>query len=285
MIKLPENKPRELQPTHNIKLFLYGEPYTGKTTFASKFPNPLILSTDGNYKFLTTPALDVNNLTDWKELIDVLAKKDNDYETIIIDVVDHLIDMVRDDILSAYNITHESDLPHGKGWHMVKKPIYTILRKIVALPYNIIFIGHSQHYTETDRIGRDISYINSSLSEKVSNVIKGLVDGTFYVAKETEKEKDEDGNEHIITKYKMYLNTIDDMLKMGSRILFKDNIIDLDYDLFIDLYKDAVINPVKEVVIEKPKKKEIKPLSPMKPKADKPKTEKPKNKADLSQFD
>ena len=74
MIKLPENKPRELQPTHNIKLFLYGEPYTGKTTFASKFPNPLILSTDGNYKFLTTPALDVNNLTDWKELIDVLGR-------------------------------------------------------------------------------------------------------------------------------------------------------------------------------------------------------------------
>ena len=107
----------------------------------------------------------------------------------------------------------------------------------------------------------------------------------FYTNIKTEKEKDGDGNEHIITKYKMYLNTIDDMLKMGSRILFKDNIIDLDYDLFIDLYKDAVINPVKEVVIEKPKKKEIKPLSPMKPKADKPKTEKPKTKADLSQFD
>ena len=49
MVTLPENKLKK--PTDEIgrmKVWIYGQPYSGKTTFADSFPDPLILSTDGN---------------------------------------------------------------------------------------------------------------------------------------------------------------------------------------------------------------------------------------------
>lgn len=277
MLKLPENKPRELEPTSKMKLFIYGEPYTGKTVFASQFPKPLILSTDGNYKHITTPVVDIDNNTNWNELIDLLAKKDNDFETIIIDLVDHLIDMVRDDILGNYSISHESDLPHGKGWNLVKKPIYTILRKIVSLPYNIIFIGHSNNFSNVDKMGRETNYINSTLPEKTSNVIKGLVDCTLYTAIEKEETKDESGNRIITTHYKLYLNAVDDGIKMGSRALFAENIIDTNYSKFIELYTQANLTPATEIVIKKPDPKALKPLKKL-PQEDIPQKDIPQKK-------
>ena len=44
---LPENKKRDVQTSKKVKLYLYGSPMSGKTTFASGFPEPLILNTDG----------------------------------------------------------------------------------------------------------------------------------------------------------------------------------------------------------------------------------------------
>jgi len=54
---LPKNKPVK-QVRKKKTIWLYGEPYTGKTTFASQFPNHLFLTTDGNIRELMTYAAD-----------------------------------------------------------------------------------------------------------------------------------------------------------------------------------------------------------------------------------
>ena len=35
-----------------IKMLVYGEPGVGKSVFASQFPKPFFLTTDGNYEWL-----------------------------------------------------------------------------------------------------------------------------------------------------------------------------------------------------------------------------------------
>ena len=63
MITLP--KPQKLEPKaqpHNF--FIWGAPMSGKSYFASFFPNPIILNTDGNSDQGTAPAFQIRNLRD-----------------------------------------------------------------------------------------------------------------------------------------------------------------------------------------------------------------------------
>ena len=63
MIVLP--KPKKLEPKaqpHNF--FIWGAPMSGKSYFASFFPNPIVLNTDGNSDQGTAPAFQIRNLRD-----------------------------------------------------------------------------------------------------------------------------------------------------------------------------------------------------------------------------
>lgn len=48
MFQLPKNEPVKMEKTENLKIILFGEPMTGKSTFATGFPNPIVISTEGN---------------------------------------------------------------------------------------------------------------------------------------------------------------------------------------------------------------------------------------------
>ena len=48
---LPENKKVLRDSTQSVKMWIYGEPNIGKTTFANQFPDALMINTDGNIKY------------------------------------------------------------------------------------------------------------------------------------------------------------------------------------------------------------------------------------------
>lgn len=52
---LPKNERRDLNATKKKVVWLYGAPFSGKTFFANQFPDPLMLNTDGNIKFVDAP--------------------------------------------------------------------------------------------------------------------------------------------------------------------------------------------------------------------------------------
>ena len=261
---LPENKPREIEPLSKIKMFLYGEPYTGKTTFASKFPNPIILSTDGNYQLLDTPAMHLLTVADWYKAIEELGKGNHTFETVIVDLADGLFDIIRGEVLENYKLEHESDSPHGKGWNLVRKPSELMFHRIASLPYNIIFIGHSKIMSGKDRVKGEYSYTAPKMSDGMANYLKGLVTYTLYTAVENIKEKDELGDTIIYAKRLLKLNPVDETIKNGGRVLFKEDTIELDYDKFVEVLTDSVINPIDKLVVKNPKKN-LTPLKPLKP--------------------
>lgn len=70
-MKLPENKRRNIEAVEKRVLWIYGVPFCGKTTFANSFPDPLMLNTDGNIKFVDTDGIIVK-LKDYEHDFDVL---------------------------------------------------------------------------------------------------------------------------------------------------------------------------------------------------------------------
>ena len=49
---LPKNERRNFDSVNRRRVWIYGAPFSGKTTFANAFPDPLMLNTDGNVTFV-----------------------------------------------------------------------------------------------------------------------------------------------------------------------------------------------------------------------------------------
>ena len=92
------------------RILIYGAVMSGKTTFASQFPNAKIISTDGNAEY-TFDSKDIYRVTNYTELNTALTQlKVQKPEWVIIDTLSYLMDYLRFYWLEKNKVSHESDL-------------------------------------------------------------------------------------------------------------------------------------------------------------------------------
>lgn len=192
---LPDNKRVEKPENSRMKIYAYGAPFSGKTYFANGFPNVLFLSTDGNYNNLPggiPPHIDIkDNVTvegritkrvyAWevlKEVITELEKKQNDFETIVLDLVEDAHQHCRQYIFQKYGIQHESDTGFGKGWDLVSTEFLGVMKRLMTLDYqNIILISHEDVSKDlTRKSGDKITQVKPNIPDKIANKLSGMVD-------------------------------------------------------------------------------------------------------------
>lgn len=188
---LPINQ-KQHRPAHDVKprVLVYGKPHAGKTTFAATFPEAIILSTDGNYKHTDIPAIlledrmtktldsgieiDVDGWDYFEETVDELIK-DTQYETIILDLVQDVYELAKKKVLTKEGVTEEADLPHGRGWSLVRIEFLRVMKKLLKIDKNIVLITHSVEYP---------GGIKTTLSDRLYNSLTGYVDIFTYLNQE-----------------------------------------------------------------------------------------------------
>lgn len=190
-MKLPENKRRNIEAVEKRVLWLYGVPFCGKTTFANSFPDPLMLNTDGNIKFVDAPYIRIKDeikvegrmtkrTLAWdvfKDTISELEKKDNSFKTIVVDLLEDLYEHCRLYMYQQMGITHESD-DSFRAWDKVRGEFLNTLKRLMNLDYeNIILISHEDTSKDITKKGGDkITAIKPNLQDKVANKVAGMVD-------------------------------------------------------------------------------------------------------------
>lgn len=238
LLLLPKNERRTVGDVNKKTLWIYGKPFSGKTTFANKFPDPLMLNTDGNIKFVDAPYIPIKDevtvtgrLTKrkfawevFKEAIDELEKKDNTFKTIIVDLLEDLYEYCRLYMYDKLGITHESD-DSFRAWDKVRMEFLSTIKRLMNLDYeNIILISHEDSSKDiTRKSGDKITAIKPNLNDKVANKISGMVDivGRVYV----------DENKRILS-FKS-----DEVIFGGGRLNLRLKEIPLEYDKFLEVYK------------------------------------------------
>lgn len=191
MIKLPENKRRNIEAVEKRVLWIYGVPFCGKTTFANNFPDPLMLNTDGNIKFVDAPYIRIKDevrvegrqtkrTLAWdvfKDTISELEKKENTFRTIVVDLLEDLYEHCRLYMYQQMGITHESD-DSFRAWDKVRGEFLNTLKRLMNLDYeNIILISHEDTSKDITKKGGDkITAIKPNLQDKVANKVAGMVD-------------------------------------------------------------------------------------------------------------
>lgn len=129
----------------HYKLWIYGTPFSGKSYFANTFPKAFVINTDGNLQFYKNA--DGVQVKNYEEFIKALSEFDSEkYDTLIIDVLDHIYDMCREEFLNSNNIEHESDYEgtgaYGKGWTLLREQFWYMISKVRNIPTNVVLISH-----------------------------------------------------------------------------------------------------------------------------------------------
>lgn len=170
------------------KIWIYGSPFSGKTTLATAMPDHYVLSTDGNAQYSTnsykviTDEVTVNGRMTlrklaWDVLKEEIAKLEtgSQYKTIVVDLVEDTYEMARLYMYDKLHITHESD-DSFRAWDKVRTEYLSTMRRLMNLPYDIILISHEDTSKDiTKKSGENITAIKPNLNDKVANKIAGMV--------------------------------------------------------------------------------------------------------------
>lgn len=239
---LPKNERRDIEVSNKKKIWLYAPPFAGKTTLTDKFPDPLILTTDGNVKNVTAPYIYIkdevtvtgrmtNRKFAWevfKEALDELEKKQNDFKTISLDLVEDTREMCRLYMYDKLGIQHESDSGFGKGWDVIKTEYLSTMRRFFNLDYdNIIICSHEDiTKTITKKSGEQITRIAPNIQEAIATKLAGMVDIVARII------VNDDGTRTISFK-------TDSVIFGGGRLNVTGREIPCDYDELMEVYAEA----------------------------------------------
>lgn len=234
-------KPHQVsRDMRGYSVLLYGDPKSGKTTTATKFPKHFLLAFEKGYNAI--PGAMAQPINSWSEFRKVLRQLKEPqahemFETIIIDTADIAYDYCEAYICSNAGVDSIGDIGFGKGYTLAAKEFDECLRKIVQMDYGLVLISHSIDKTFTDEQGREYNQIVPTLANKARNICNRLCDIIGY----SRPIQMEDGS----TVTKLFMRGTPRYIA-GSRFKYTPDYIDFSYKSLCDAIADAIDKQAKE---------------------------------------
>ena len=219
-------------------VLVYGEPKSGKTTIATRFPKSLLLAFEKGYSAI--PGVMAHDVNTWGEFRKVLNElKDPEvkeaYYNVIIDTADiayALCEKYICNMESNEKNNYESigDIPFGKGYKLAMTEFDECIRRILQMGYGLILISHAQNKSFTDENGAEYNKIIPTLDSRGRLVCERTCDIIGY-------SRGIETDEGIRTK--LFLRGTPRFVA-GSRFRHTPNVIDFTYDALVKAISDAI---------------------------------------------
>lgn len=161
-----------------IKMLLYGEPGVGKSVFASKAPKPFFITTDGNYEWLEDFGADPNahkQVFDWTEAKEAMAQPYDEYDTIVVDLLEDMFKWCESEFCIKSKIDHVSDIGYGKGYDITRSEFFLEISKLLARDKHIILITHGITFVTKDR--RGVEHTKYAPSNRIPDKVMDMIEG------------------------------------------------------------------------------------------------------------
>lgn len=139
-------KATELQICKTVKMMIYGQAGTGKTTTALSMPRPLLLDFDNGVKRVNNAQLtDVGivPITSWLDVQNVLREDLSDYDTIVVDTIGKMMDFI-----IAYRCGTRN--PRIQDWSNINNDFKQFVQSVSMLNKNVVFVAHRDVQTDGD---------------------------------------------------------------------------------------------------------------------------------------
>lgn len=214
--------------------YVYGAEKSGKTTFASHMPSPLILAFERGYNAL--PGVMAQDITSWGEMKQVVRdlkrpEVKERFKSIAVDTVDIAGGMCEKYICSQNGVDALSGIPYGQGWTLVKKEFEEVFRTITQLGYAVVFISHSKDKTFKAKNGVEYNQIVPTCPSSYNNIAKDMADIYAYAEKYTDNGE---------AKVRLILRSPDNSAETGCRFKYIPPVIEFTYDNLVTALNAAI---------------------------------------------
>jgi len=193
-------KGRQTRPQ---RVVIYGVESVGKTTFASKFPAPLLIDVENGshcidvlrWELETNPE---HKIALWNEFQSAIeSAKGTEQHTIIIDSADRVEAICREAICEQYKKPSIEDFGFGKGHVMVAERISRFLAKLDELidaGKNVVIIAHSKvQRVEPPDLMTAYDRYELKMSKQSSPLVKEWADELWFFRFKTRVIESENG--------------------------------------------------------------------------------------------
>jgi len=172
-----------------LKVVVYGPEGIGKSTFASQFPDPVFIDTEGSTKFMNvarTPAP-----SSWAMLLDQVQyfkSHTSGCKTLVIDTADWAERMCTKGVCEKFQKSGIEDFGYGKGYTYVYEEfgkLLNLLEDIVQLGVNVLMTAHAvmRKFEQPDEMGSYDRWelkLNNSQKCSVANMAKEWADVVLF---------------------------------------------------------------------------------------------------------
>lgn len=227
----PHQVSRDLR---GYSVLLYGDPKSGKTSTAVRFPKHLLFAFEKGYAAIPgAMALPINTWPEFLRHLRDLKKPEakERYETIIIDTADLAYDLCERYICAQNDIESIGDLGFGKGYNLVKKEFDEKMRQIVQMDYGLVLISHSVDKVFTDELGNETNQIVPTIPKQAQTIVARMCDIIGY----SRSVENADGN----LETRLFMRGTQRYVA-GSRFKYTPDSIIFDYTNLVNAIGDAV---------------------------------------------
>lgn len=198
------------------KVVCYGPEGIGKSTFASKFPDPLFIDTEGSTKDMNVARLPVpSSWTMLEDEIKYVKQHPDSCKTLVIDTVDWAEQLCVEHICDKHQKSGIEEFGYGNGYVYVKEEFgrfLNLLTDVIDVGINVVLTAHAQirKFEQPDELGSYDRYelkLGKKTSSQTSPLVKEWADMLLFA------------------NYKTYSVAVDDKGKKhkaqgGTRVMY-----------------------------------------------------------------
>lgn len=188
------------------KVVIYGPEGIGKSTFASQFPDPLFIDTEGSTKNMDVARME--KPTSWtmlKNQIAYIKANPNVCKTIVIDTIDWAEQLCLESICASHDKKGIEDFGYGNGYVYEKEEFGRFLNSLEELidrGINVVLTAHAQlrKFSQPDEFGEYDRWelkLGKKTGSQISPLVKEWADMLLFANYKTVAVKaDKDGNKY-----------------------------------------------------------------------------------------
>lgn len=173
-----------------LKVVVYGPEGIGKTTFASRFPDPIFIDTEGSTKHMEVKRLP--SPSSWTMLlqeVQYIRDTPNLCKTLVIDTADWAEQLCITEFCSEKQIKGIEDIGYGKGYVYIAErfaKLLNLLEEVVQKGIHIVITAHAQmrKFEQPDELGAYDRW-ELKLQKKTAPMVKEWADIVLFANYQT----------------------------------------------------------------------------------------------------
>lgn len=244
------------------KVVVYGPEGIGKSTFASHFPDPLFIDTEGS-----TRSLDIKRLpkpTSYemlKQEIDYIIQNNTSIcRTLVIDSIDWGESLIVQDICNKYQKKGIEDFGYGNGYVYTKEEVGRLLNRlenVIDSGVNVVLTAHAQirKFEKPDESGAFDRYelkLGKKTASQTAPLVKEWADMVLFANYQTFVSKDEKGKTKVSGNRRVMYTVHNACWDAKNRDGLPE-MCDFDYKVIKPIIEEPLNNVSSVPVNEKPK--------------------------------